>query len=48
MNHDIQQNTYSTRAPPTDAIYALPTFVDNDSHHINALNSVIEGLNFFS
>ena len=32
--------TIITRAPPTDAIYALQTFVDNDYHH-NALNSFI-------
>ena len=30
----------STRAPPTDAIYALQMFVDNDPHH-NILNLFI-------
>ena len=33
-------NGSKTRAPPTDAIYDLQTFVDNDSHH-NALNLFI-------
>ena len=29
---NIQLQAIITRAPPTDAIYALQTFVDNDPH----------------
>ena len=38
MTHLI--NCHKTRALPTNAIYALQTFVDDDPHH-NALNLLI-------
>ena len=38
--HDAGKTQVLTRAPPTDAIYALQMFIDNDSH-TNALNSFI-------